>query len=198
VSVELRPTSDVRVLGILNDYPQTPVAGGVQIAMGDAYGQERRRLVFELSVPSLATLGVANVAEVVVRYVSVGQQVAAHELTLPVTVNLVSADEAAAAQVDTEVSEEVVILAAARAPEQARVRAERGEFEEAKRLLERAARDLRVIAPTSERAEELLTQARQTEEHAAMMDVGHADRFLLKRMKFESYQRQRGRPRREA
>jgi hypothetical protein len=41
--------------------------------------------------------------------------IAAHELTIPLTVNLVSAGEAAAAGSDAEVTEEVVILKVARA-----------------------------------------------------------------------------------
>ena len=40
VSVEIRPNAHVQVLGILNDYPSTPVPGGVQIALGDAYAGE--------------------------------------------------------------------------------------------------------------------------------------------------------------
>jgi Ca-activated chloride channel family protein len=195
LSVELRPTPEVQVLGVLNEYPQTQVAGGVQVAMGDAYGQERRRLVFELFIPSLPTLGVATVAEVVVRYVAVGPQIAAHELTLPVTVHLVSADEAT--EVDTEVTEEVVILKAARAQDEARRRAERGELEEAKRLLERAASELRGAASGSSRSDELLLQAKQAEHHAAEMAGGGLDALSLKQMKFQSYQRQRGRPRSE-
>ena len=32
------------------------VPGGVQISLGDAYGDERRRIVFQLHVPRLETL----------------------------------------------------------------------------------------------------------------------------------------------
>ena len=58
-----------------------PVPGGVQVQLGDAYGEERRRVVFELHVPELAGARPGEVAEVVVRYVAVGEQVAAHEVT---------------------------------------------------------------------------------------------------------------------
>jgi hypothetical protein len=47
---------------------------------------------------------------------------------MPLVVNLVSADEAAAQTPDAEVVEEVVILQAARAQEQAREPADSGEF----------------------------------------------------------------------
>src|SRR5437763_4953911 len=52
VSVEIRPWPDVTVLGVLNDYPATPVPGGVQLALGDAYCDEVRRVVFQLHLPS--------------------------------------------------------------------------------------------------------------------------------------------------
>lgn len=114
VSIEIRPGGDVDLVEVLNHYPATPVAGGVQLALGDAYGGERRSVVFALQVPALAQLGMAKVADVVLRYVSVGDQIAAHELTLPLMVNVVSADEAASAQADHAVVEEVVVLEAAK------------------------------------------------------------------------------------
>ena len=160
VSVEIRPAwEDVAVLHVLNQFPQVPVAGGVQIQLGDAYGDERRRVVFSLHVPTLAELGVKTVAEVIVRYVSVGATIEAHTLTLPITVNLVSADEAAAQSADTEVTEEVVVLLGARAQEEARELADRGDFEGAKERLSTAAAELRKTAEGSARADELLAQA---------------------------------------
>ena len=125
------------------------VPGGVQVSLGDAYGDERRRVVFQLHVPRLETLGARRVAEIVLRYVSVGEQIAAHEVTIPVTVNLVSADEAAAAEADHEVAEEVVVLMSARAQEQAREHADRGEFDAATKVLGEAASELRKMAPNS-------------------------------------------------
>ena len=73
VSIEIRPCAEVQVLGILNEYPHVAVPGGVQVALGDAYAGEKRRIVFELHVPHLAALGPAKVAELVLRYVSVGE-----------------------------------------------------------------------------------------------------------------------------
>jgi len=70
VSVEIRPAwNDVKLLTIFNDFPQMQVEGGVQVMLGDAYGDERRRVVFQLHVPGIDTLGPAKIADVVVRYV---------------------------------------------------------------------------------------------------------------------------------
>jgi Ca-activated chloride channel family protein len=197
VSATISPAWDqVRLLEIMNDFPQVQQAdASVQVQIGDAYGDETRRLVFQLHVPALATLGPAKVADVVIRYVSVGEQIAMHEVTVPVVVNAVSADDAAAAVPDAQVTEEVVVLASARAQERARELAMQGDIEAASSLLRSAAGDLRRVAPHSARADELLGQAALTEEHLASMDG--FDGLSAKRMKFDARARQQGRPRRE-
>ena len=186
VSVEIRPGEDVQLLGMLNGFPQVAVGGGVQVQLGDAYGEERRRVVFQLHIAELAVLGVAKVAEVILRYVTVGEQVAMHEMRLPLTVNLVSADEAAAAEADHEVTEEVVILKSARAQTQAREHADRGEFEIARKLLSEAADDLRTTAPVSAQAEELLATAEMLGESFTSMTPATYDPSARKRMHYQS------------
>ena len=156
VSIEIRPTEDVKLLGILNEYPTTGVGGGVQVNLGDAYAKENRRVVFELHIPEMATLGVKKVADVILRYVSVGDSVATHEATLSIVVNAVSADEARGVAADQDVVEEIVILKAARAQKKARERADRRDFGAARKLLGDSAANLRLIARSSKRAEELL------------------------------------------
>jgi Ca-activated chloride channel family protein len=196
VSVEIRPSEQVRVLGILNEYPQVPVAGGVQVQLGDAYGEETRRVVFELRVPSLASLGPATLAEVVLRYVTVGEEVATHEVSIPLTVNLVSADEAAADALDAEVTEEVVVLKAARAQREARELADQGEFEQARKVLRDAAGELRSRAPSSERAEDLLAQAEELDDSFGAMSPAGYDLLRRKKLHYQSrsVQRRRRKP----
>ncbi len=194
VAVEVRPTEAVRFVGVLNDYPAVPVEGGVQIQLGDAYGEERRRVVFALHVPRLGRLGVARVAEVVVRYVAVGERIARHELRLPIVVNLVRADEAAGAGADAEVTEEVVVLRAARAQEEARERAEAGDLDSARALLAPGAQGLRRLAPGSPRAEDLRRQAEEMERKASAIAQGLYDALASKRMRYGAWRRTRGRP----
>jgi Ca-activated chloride channel family protein len=143
VSIEIRPGDAVAVLGVLNDYPVTTVPDGMQVQVGDAYGDEVRRIVFQLHVPDMALLGPAKVADVIVRYVAVGEDIAQHELKVPVTVNLVSADEAAAAELDAEVTEQVWLLRAAKARRDAMDAAERGDWDTSRKLLSEASDTLR-------------------------------------------------------
>jgi Ca-activated chloride channel homolog len=145
VSVEIRPGPQVELLGVLNDYPAFAVPGGVQVQLGDAYGGDRRRLVFELQVPHLAALGPVTVAELVLRYVAVAGEVREHTLTLPLVANAVSASEAAAAAPDPEVREETLLLRAARARDQALRLSDSGHGDEAGALLRAEARSLREL-----------------------------------------------------
>jgi hypothetical protein len=84
-------------------------------------------------------------------------------------------------------------LASARAQDEARERAQRGDFDGARDVLKRAADDLRAIAPKSGRAEELLEQAEQTEQHGVAMELGTFNEFNAKAMRYESNLKRRGR-----
>ncbi len=193
LSVEIRPSDRVDVVEVLNEYPVVPVPGGLQVQLGDAYGGEHRRVVFQLHVPELAQLGPARVAEIVVRYVTVGAQVAAHESVVPVTVNLVAADEAAAQALDHEVGEEVVLLRAARARSEATRLADQGDYDGAHKTLTEAGEQLRRLAPSSPRAAELIDEAHQLDMHSVSMSVAGYDPMTRKRMLNESRRRGRGR-----
>lgn len=139
VSVEIRPREQVELLGVLNEFPSVAVPGGAQVQLPDAYGGERRRVVFTLHVPRLAELGAVPIADLVLRYVSVGDEIAAREISLRVVVNAVSASEAAGAAADPTVREEVLVLRAAQARERAIGHADAGDHERAGRLLRTAA-----------------------------------------------------------
>ena len=185
MSVEVRGSEHVQVLGVLNEFPCVQVDGGVQTQLGDAYGGETRRVVFALHVPSLPTLGPTTIGEVVLRYVSIGEQIEQHETRIPLNVNLVSSDEAAAAGLDTEVSEEVVILRSAKAQRDARGRAQQGDFEGAKTVLREAADELRSHAAGSPNAEELTRLAADIEEDLPYLEEGAFDATSSKRIHYK-------------
>lgn len=185
VSVEIRPSDDVEVISILNDYPVVSVAGGVQIQLGDSYAEEKRRILFELQVPSIPALGLAKIGDVVVRYVGLGDSIESHEVTIPVTVNAVNSDEAETGTVDAEVTEEIVILKAARAQEQARKLADQGDMKKAAKFLREAVTDLRKIAPNSARGEQLLNEAEMMEEHQDIFLQGTYDATTRKKMTYQ-------------
>jgi Ca-activated chloride channel homolog len=195
VSVEIQCSEDVVLLGVLNDIPQVAVPGGVQVQLGDAFGDEHRRIVFQLHVPRLEELGVKKVADVVLRYTSIGEEIAAYEVRIPLTVNLVSADEAARDEADREVSEEVTVLRSATAQQQAISLADEGQFDAARKLLGDVAADLRKIAPSSSAPEELVAQAEMLEENLQWLSDERYQAMSRKMMHFRAYESHRRRKR---
>ncbi|MBW3659767.1 MAG: VWA domain-containing protein [Actinobacteria bacterium] len=193
VSVEIRPTGPIEVIRVLNDYPSVGLSDGVQVQLGDAYAGQRLRFVFELHVPELAALGPAKLAEVVVRYVTVGDTVEQHEVTYPLMVNLVSADEAATAIADPDVTEEVTVLLAAKATEDARRLADEGDFDAARALLDDTTTTLRAMAASSDRGEQLRKKADDLEATAEFLAPGVHDAMNAKRMHYRASEMKRNR-----
>ena len=191
LSLEIRPSGAVSVLGVLNEYPSVAVSGGIQVELGDAYEGERRRVVFRLQVPALQELGVAKVADLVLRYVSVDDGIEQHELTIPVAVNLVSASEAAAAAPDLEVREEVLVLAAAQARDEAIRLADEGRFDDAQAVLHDTAEKLRASGMTS-----LEPEANALDLELPVMAPASygGDPSVRKRLHYDSRRRRRGKP----
>ena len=161
--------------------------------IGDAYGSELRRLVFALHIPEVASLGPAKVADVVVRYVAVGDEIAAHELTVPVVVNLVSSDEAATADVDSAVTEEVWLLKAARARRAAIDAADAGDWDRSQSILRQASHELRAAPMAfSARFEEFMAEADLLDVEADAS--AELDPTWRKRVTDQAWRRTRGRP----
>ena len=193
VSVEIRPSSDVKLLGILNEHPTTEVPGGVQIQLGDAYGGELSRLVFELHIPSLAELGTRQVAEVLLRYVTVGKETQMHTVTIPMVVNLVDAPTAESADVDREVTEQVTILRAAESRKRAQQLADEGRFDEASQELGSSVQYLSSMLPMAADPDAFRDDIEELEHNRRVLESRQWSAGDKKRMHYESYGRSRSR-----
>ncbi len=112
ISVEIRPSDPSADFAVLNEFPITHVPGGRQVALGDAYGDERRRVVAMFEVKARPHAGPFQVAELVIRWASVIGEVALHTVTVPVTVGAADPALADAVVPDAEVEEHVNILRA--------------------------------------------------------------------------------------
>ncbi len=186
LSVEVRPTAEVEVVEVLNAYPSAAVAGGVQLQLGDAFAGHTVRVVLRLRVPAIAELGLATIGEVIVRWVALGAQVAEHTVTRPLVVNAVSADDASKNLPNATVVEEIVVLTAGRATEQARDLAQRGDLAGAKRLLDANLARLREVSSEHPAADQLrlsIARLETTGEAMASEAYGPAE---AKRMHYES------------
>lgn len=113
VSVELRPSAGVLGVRVLNEFPITNVAGGVQIALGDAYGEEKRRVVAEFLVPPVRELGAFPLGEIVIRWTSIGEDLELHTVTVPIGIGVSADPDAVDPDADPAVTEQVNVLRAA-------------------------------------------------------------------------------------
>jgi Ca-activated chloride channel family protein len=193
VAVEIHPTDHVATVGVMSGHPQVAVPGGVQVQLGDACSEERHRVVFELTVPALQDIGVTQVAEIVVRWIDLGERIAAHSRRIPLVVNAVTSEQARAAEADPEVAEEVLVLRAARAQQEAITRADAGDFEGARRVLTGAADDLRLgaalgVAPG---ASDLIARAADLDSSSASMSRPAYDSRMRKLLRYRSRGAQR-------
>ncbi|MBU6330475.1 MAG: VWA domain-containing protein [Acidobacteria bacterium] len=135
VSVELRPASEVVGLRVLNEFPITEVAGGLQVALGDAYGSERRRVVAELLLPAVRTEGPFPLGEIVVRWSTFDESIELHTVTIPLGIGVSADPDAVDTDADPAVTEQVNILRAAEQRRSALEAIDRGDFEGASSLL---------------------------------------------------------------
>lgn len=140
ISVEITPTDAVATSAILNEFPITDLpGGGVQVAIGDAYGSEQRRVVARFNLRPLTGEGTVDIATVTIRWASTVDSVALHTVTLPVTVTAGSDPAVPDPDADPRVREEVLVLEAARNQREARDAAEAGDYDVAAGLLRHSA-----------------------------------------------------------
>ena len=79
---------------VWNDLPGHAVEGGIMVELGDLWAGEERKLVLTFDVPGEAALGLAQIAELELRYVAL-PDLAEQTVTMPVHVNVVPGDQAA-------------------------------------------------------------------------------------------------------
>jgi Ca-activated chloride channel family protein len=164
VSVEIKPSAAVAVAKVLNEFPITDLAsGGVQVALGDAYGGETRKVVARFNLRPVAEDGALDVATLTFRWASTVGEVSLHTVTVPVQVTV--GDEGAQdPDADPRVHEEVLVLEVARTRREARDAAEIGDYQAASALLRESATTLAsMFAPPQGDLEDLRLDVQRLE-----------------------------------
>jgi hypothetical protein len=184
ISVEIRPCHGVEI-GVLNEYPITDVPGGLQVALGDAYDGERRRVVAALHLPAPPAVGPVQLGELIVRWASTIGDVALHTVTIPVMIN--ASDDAANVAADPEVTEHVNVLRAAKARKAAHESLLRGDSDAARSALSDA---ISLLAPLPSQAAELAQAKFDLDE----LDQGSWTDASTKRLHSTMRSTQKGRP----
>ena len=93
-SLLIRPEASVETVTVWNDLPGHPVDGGIMVELGDLWAGEERKLVVGFAVPAKTRLGLAQIAELELRYVGL-PDFAEQTVTIPTNVNVVPGDRAA-------------------------------------------------------------------------------------------------------
>lgn len=186
LTVEVHPGADVEVVEVLNTHPSVGVPGGVQIQLGDAFAGQTIRVVMKLRIPALAGLGLATVGEVAVRWVSIDDAVTQHQVVKPLVVNAVSADEAAQASEDADVTSEVSVLLAGRAAAESRRLAERGDFDAARHVAAAAVTALQDLDPAHPAAAMIAESASNLHDIERDLASGAWSAAASKKMHYES------------
>jgi Ca-activated chloride channel family protein len=156
VSLIIRPQAEVESVRLWNDLPGHPIEGGIMVDIGDLWADEHRTLLVSFHVPASGALGLAQVAELELRYVTVPDLVE-QTITLPVHVNVVPGDQAAGRIADPVVRTELAYQQAQEAKRQAAEYLREGSVEAASLAYStaRAAIDASMAAsPSAELAEE--------------------------------------------
>lgn len=161
VSVELRPADAVLGMRVLNEFPITQVTGGMQVALGDAYGSERRRVVAELLLPPVRAEGPFSLGEIVVRWSTFGDAIELHTVTIPLGIGVSADPDAIDADADPAVREQVNILRAAEERRNALEAMQRGDFGAASVAFSSAAEMLSDIGADPMLIEELNVDAQR-------------------------------------
>ena len=138
VSVEIAPNEHVAAMSVLNEFPCIDLPGGVtQVALGDAFGGERRRVVAKFLLTPHTATGPVEIGRLTVRWAGVTGDVALHTTTIPVVVTFGGADDQAPPP-DSEVVEEVVRLQVAQLRKDGRDAANQGDLGTARRLVQQS------------------------------------------------------------
>jgi Ca-activated chloride channel family protein len=153
--ITLKPP--VSALQVWNDVPSYAVDGDIVLELGDLWSGEQRKLLLTLQVPAASELGLHQIADLELRYVTVPELVE-HTVVLPVHVNVVPGDQAAGRIANPAVTSERLFQQAQKAKRRAADFLRNGDEAAATAVYGAAAEDLAVhleANPSPELAQEL-------------------------------------------
>jgi Ca-activated chloride channel family protein len=142
VSLTVKPTESVSQVRLFNDLPVSSIEGGFMVELGELVAEENRKLLFEIDVPDITTLGPAQVCEIALRWVDT-ETMESKLATIPVNVNVVPGDQAAGRVRDSEVETELTFQTVQREKQQAAEDIARGDYGAAQQRMSKSSRKLR-------------------------------------------------------
>jgi Ca-activated chloride channel family protein len=144
-SLRLTWTDHVAGISVLNDLPVVGLPDGAMFELGTFYAGETRRLLVKLSIPSIAALGLTQVATLEFTHVSLPDLVQ-HTTTVPMMVNIVPGDQAAGRIPDPKVRSEELFQVTQKAKRESSRLLSQGRGDEASAMLFDASQSLRAYS----------------------------------------------------
>lgn len=146
VKVTLKTKPDVKILEVLNDFDVTANDKKTEatITVDDVYSEEKRRVLVEIEIPEMdQSVRQFTLGTVAIEYQDlVTQEKRSEEVSFKVQyVKEIEADKEA----DKEVAEQIAVLKASKAQDEAMRLAKMGRFGEAKSVIRGAAQDLQDV-----------------------------------------------------
>lgn len=170
LTITVSPKIRNGAMRVLNGYPMAGGRDRLTIQMGDAYASETRTAVMAFDVPGLAAMGDVEIAELEVGWVEVGAEIRQHKVRFPVMVTTTDdLDEVAAP--DRRIHEEVLVLGAAKAREEALGHARDGSLARSRQTLSRQ-RDRLTKEASASGSKRLSDEAEEISEQINLLDVG--------------------------
>lgn len=194
-SLTVRPSDEVAAVRLFNDLPASAIDGGFMIELGSLYSGESRRLVLEVDVPAISSLGLAKVCDLELRWVDV-ESMKSEVATMPISVNVVPGDQAAGRIEDPEVTTELAFQRAQRQKREATDALRDGDPEQAINRYHAASENLRdmdlsALAPAA--AAEIAAEADLLDDLA--LQARHDEMLVRKRARADHHMKSRKRGR---
>lgn len=146
-SLVVKPAGTVSGIRLFNDLPVSNIEGGFMVELGELVSSEKRRLLFEIDVPDIAGLGLAEVCEMKLSWVETGTM-ESKSVEIPVHVNVVPGDQAAYRVPDPQVITELTFQRAQRDKREASDALARGDHATARALWHGSRRRLSSLDPS--------------------------------------------------
>lgn len=187
-SLTVKPTGDVSGIRLFNDLPVSEIAEGFMVELGELVSEEKRRLLFEIDVPDIAALGLAQVCEIELRWVET-ETMESKVVTIPVNVNVVPGDQAAGRIADPEVSTELSFQQSQRDKKAANDAIARGDLAEARRSWGASGQRLRRLDQRRMSQRERLDVNEEIEMLSRLAEQADMDANIARKMAQADYHR---------
>lgn len=166
ISVAIQTTESTAAFEVLNEYDiiNMPTVLGLQkVVIGDACGDEVRRLVVRFTLRPRLLPGAFTIANLTVRWASTVGSIALHEVQIPVVVTATD-DNAEIREIDPRVTHHVLLLKVAKLRRDAIALARHRKIDEARDLFNQAIATLVAIGADPSEIHELVELASRLEE----------------------------------